>query len=262
MWLAFLHHAPHCRSWERTCKSLGRVDWMFRVALAGMLLLSIMATAQTARRVGSAPPDSAPAVSPISSCVWQGPARALLADSFSSIGSGRLDVFAQDNRLLVEVNHAAPSAAATTPPDLPQAPSAVPGGRNSTDDAHDLSGTRFVPPTLTVEQNTNNKRWRTLDNKFILLHTLSTVALVADLETTVRGLAAQPKATELNPIFGEHPTRARLYGIAVPLNAVSLYLSYHYKKTAPSRSVWKLGPEMSIAVHTAAAINNLIVTHR
>ncbi|MGA8837675.1 MAG: hypothetical protein WCF74_16885 [Candidatus Sulfotelmatobacter sp.] len=118
-----------------------------------------------------------------------------------------------------------------------------------------------MPPTLAVEQNTN-KRWRTLDNKFTLLHTLSTVALVGDLETTVRGLAAQPKATELNPIFGEHPTRARLYGIAVPLNAFSFYLSYHYKKTAPSRSVWKLGPGMSIAVHTAAAINNLIVTHR
>jgi hypothetical protein len=48
----------------------------------------------------------------------------------------------------------------------------------------------------------------------------------------------------------------------VPLSAFSFYLSYHYKKMEPSRSVWKVAPGLSIAIHTAAAINNLIVTHR
>jgi hypothetical protein len=88
------------------------------------------------------------------------------------------------------------------------------------------------------------------------------VALVADLETTVHALAGRPKTSELNGLFGAHPTRVRLYGIAVPLDAVSFYLSYRSKKTEPTRGVWKLAPGLSIAVHTAAAINNLIVAHR
>jgi hypothetical protein len=103
---------------------------------------------------------------------------------------------------------------------------------------------------------------RTLDGRFILLHTLSTGALFADLETTARALAGQTKATELNGLFGGHPTRARLYGIAVPLDAVSFYLSYRSKKIEPRRNMWKVAPGLSIAVHTAAAINNLIVAHR
>jgi len=144
---------------------------------------------------------------------------------------------------------------------LPEAPGTV--GREPATAAATpaLRETAFVPPTLAMERNTN-KSWHTLDRKFILLHTLSTMALIADLETTARGLARQPKPTELNPLFGSDPTRARLYGIGVPLSAFAFYLSYHSKKIAPRRSVWKVGPELSIAVHSAAAINNLIVTHR
>jgi len=124
----------------------------------------------------------------------------------------------------------------------------------------DTSGILLALPAMAVEPNANN-RGHILDRKFILLHSLSTVALLADLETTARAIAAQPRAPELDPLFGEHPTRARLYGIAVPLNALSFYLSYHAKKTEPKRRFWIIGPGVSIAVHSAAAINNLIATH-
>jgi hypothetical protein len=97
-----------------------------------------------------------------------------------------------------------------------------------------------------------------VDRRFIVLHTLSAMALVADVETTVRVLAEQPKANELNPLFGGRPTRARLYGIGLPLNALSFYLSYHYKRMNPNGRVWKLGPGLCIAFHTAAALNNLV----
>jgi hypothetical protein len=149
----------------------------------------------------------------------------------------------------------------TTNVNFPEAPSAIWNGPNPTGTTLAPSGTAFVPPTLAIERNTN-KSWHTLDRKFILLQTFSTMALLADLETTARGLAQQPRATELNPLFGKDPSRARLYGIAVPLNIFPFYLSYHSKKIAPRRSVWKVGPEMCIAVHTAAAINNVIVTRR
>jgi hypothetical protein len=38
-------------------------------------------------------------------------------------------------------------------------------------------------------------------------------------------------------------------------------VSYHYKKIQPGGNLWKLGPGISIAVHTAAAINNLVALH-
>ncbi len=99
-----------------------------------------------------------------------------------------------------------------------------------------------------------------MDRKFILLQALSAMALVADVETTVRDLQGQTIG-ELNPLFGQHPTRARLYGMNVPLNILTFYVSYHYKKSQPNRNLWKVAPAVSIAVHTGATVNNLIVAH-
>jgi hypothetical protein len=214
-------------------QSLDEVARMLRLALASVLLLSIGAVSQTAPQVDHARP---------------------------------------------EADQAATSAAATISPDLPEAPSAIERALKSTDSAPgfvapdlvapdlvapdlvapDLGGTRFVSPAA-GERNKGSAP-RTLDRKFILLQTLSAAALVADVETTMRDLGGQ-RASELNPLFGQHPTRARLYGINVPLNVLSFYVSYHFKKTDPSRSLWKVGPALSLAVHATATINNLIVAH-
>jgi hypothetical protein len=156
-----------------------------------------------------------------------------------------------------EVDRAA--ATAPTPvPDLPEAPSAI-GGSSNSDDAPPMTGMHFV--ATTVEGRSYNGNPRTLDSRFILLQALSAVALVTDVETTVRDLQGS-KSVELNPLFGQHPTRARLYGINVPLNLLSFYVSYRYKKREPQGRAWKVGPALFIAVHTAAAINNLVVGQR
>jgi hypothetical protein len=196
---------------------------MLRLAFVSVLLLSVVAASQTALPVGTPLPDSLASSTPPSSCPGQSPT----ADSSS----------------------------------LPDAPSASFGSPNKSDRMGDTSGSQMAPTAMAVEPSTN-RRPHTLDRKFILLHSLSTVALLTDLETTARGIAATPKAAELNPLFGAHPTRARLYGIAVPLDALSFYLSYRAKKNEPKRSLWIIGPGVSIAVHSAAAINNLIAAHR
>lgn len=196
---------------------------MLRLAFTSVLLLSVMATSQTALPVGPARSDSMPSSTPTSSCQSQSPAVAC--------------------------------------PSLPDAPSVFHDSPNNSEGMGGTSGFLLAPPAMAVEPNANSCG-RILDRKFILLYSLSTVALLADLETTARAVAAQPSATELNPLFGEHPTRARLYGIAVPLNALSFYLSYHAKKTEPKRRWWIIGPGVSLAVHSSAAINNLIATHR
>jgi len=145
-------------------------------------------------------------------------------------------------------------------PEFPDAPSVGSLGSSSVDqDARDQIAAQFIPTALSIEPNTV-QRWHTLDANFIFFQALSTAALIADSETTLRGLKQNPNATELNPLFGKHPTPARLYGIAVPLQVFNVAFSYHLKKVAPRRSEWKFIPKLSIAVHSIAAVNNLVVT--
>jgi hypothetical protein len=215
---------------------------VLKLVLTSASLLSILAAAQNATQV-STPPNPSP---PLLICS----------------GQNQKDDCAQKGGRIPEPSEAAEGrAAARSSEDLPEAPSQSARGSNEAQGSDDANGTRFVPLALTAEPN-SNKSVHTLDRSFILLHSLSAVALIADLETTARSFEGQANATELNPLFGPHPTRARLYGITVPLNALSFYVSYRYKKIEPDRKTWKIAPGLCIAIHTAAAINNLIATHR
>lgn len=117
------------------------------------------------------------------------------------------------------------------------------------------SGVSFATPAET------NKSRRVLDRKFILLQSLSTLAMVADIESTAHALEGKSGAAELNPLFGRHPTRARMYGIGVPVNALTLFLSYRAKKIAPTRRLWELAPALTTAIHAGAATNNILASH-
>lgn len=148
---------------------------------------------------------------------------------------------------------------AATPADLPAAPSSLRtcSGDNTTRTPQIAASAPQLPVVLP------SSTARTIDRKFILLQTFSTLALVSDLESTAHVVAGrQPQASEVDPLFGKHPTRARLYGIGVPLDAFVIYMSYHAKKVAPKRKLWEIGPALSIAIHSAATINNLAVASR
>lgn len=213
---------------------------MFRLALASVFLLPIAASSQTATPIDVAAPDSTRFLSPTS----------------SHVGAG-----AKVNCLPVEIKREGASSAATIFSNLPEAPEPFSGESTDThgNDTRNVSGMGVAAPI--VEQPTDRSS-STMDRQFILLNALSTAALVADVETTIHAVGGETQANELNPLFGAHPTRARLYGITLPLNALSFYLSYHAKKTMPKRRIWEIGPGLSIAAHSAAAINNLIVAGR
>lgn len=117
------------------------------------------------------------------------------------------------------------------------------------------SGVSFATPAET------NKNRRVLDRKFIFLQSLSTLAMVADIESTAHALEGKSGAAELNPLFGQHPTRARMYGIGAPVNALTLFLSYRAKKIAPTRRLWELAPALTMAIHAGAAANNILASH-
>ena len=231
---------------------------MPKLTLFGLLILPTIAVAQTARPLVIVPSDFTTPVIILPWCVSQKPDGTPLP---ASMPPDTLDrgVCAVENRSLIAFKGTATTTALKAASALPDAPSSVWSTSTTSDDTRETSETGFVLPTLRMERNAN-EGWHTLDRKFFLLNAFSTVALLADLETTARGLAAQPKAVELNPLLGKHPSTARLYGTGLSINALLIYQSYHFKKLGPRRKVWTIAPKISIVVHTAAAINNLIAT--
>jgi hypothetical protein len=153
-------------------------------------------------------------------------------------------------------NHV-PSAAASS---LFESPRAI-GDCGSASDATCAIKREASPiATFSAQAEVNNSR-RVLDRKFILFHSLNTLAMVADIESTAHALAGKSGAVELNPLFGQHPTRARMYGIGVPVNALTFFLSHRAKKVAPSRRLWELAPAMTMAIHAGAVTNNIMAAH-
>jgi hypothetical protein len=100
------------------------------------------------------------------------------------------------------------------------------------------------------------KKPKTIDRQFLILNAMMVAATVADAETTLNCVSA-PSCQEINPLLGSHPTRGRVYAVGVPLTALAIYLSYHYKRVSPSRAWWKAYPLVLTGVHTFGALNNV-----
>jgi hypothetical protein len=138
--------------------------------------------------------------------------------------------------------------------ELPDAPSAAVAPRsqdNSTAQGPMLTG--LAVRTLSIQEDTFRKP-KTVDRQFILLNALAVAATVVDLELSVRCIEAG-KCVEGNPLFGKHPSRAKLYAINIPVSTLLLYMSYHYKKVAPRRRLWMYFPVLASVVCSAAAFN-------
>lgn len=97
--------------------------------------------------------------------------------------------------------------------------------------------------------------------EFGLLAMAAAVATVMDVESTVRA-QRDPEAVEVNSwIYGERPSRARMYGVNLPLAAGFAYLAYNLKRSSsPSShsSAWRAPLLLLSAGHAAAALANLV----
>jgi hypothetical protein len=58
------------------------------------------------------------------------------------------------------------------------------------------------------------------DHRFLIFAAVQVAATIADAETTQWALHSNPQAGEMNPLFGRHPDRARMYGVAFSITAV------------------------------------------
>lgn len=115
-------------------------------------------------------------------------------------------------------------------------------------------------PTKTSYAQSTKPRQKIADKKFWILAGLQVGASIADFETTQWALRSSPGAREMNSLFGQRPTRLRMYGIGLPITAFQIALQYHAKSTADrtgrARAAWIVGASINTGLHTALAIHN------
>jgi hypothetical protein len=99
------------------------------------------------------------------------------------------------------------------------------------------------------------------DAELVLLAITATLAAVLDVESTVHA-QRDPEAVEVNSwIYGERPSRHRMYGISLPVTIGFAYLGHRLKKMYPSGPnswAWRAPLTALTLGHGAAAIANFI----
>jgi len=98
------------------------------------------------------------------------------------------------------------------------------------------------------------------DKKFWVLAGLEVGATVADFETTQWAQRVRPDGGELNPLYGRHPGRARMYGIGVSITSLQILMQFRSKQKAQARGksgkAWIVGALLNTGVHTFLAVHN------
>ena len=86
----------------------------------------------------------------------------------------------------------------------------------------------------------------------------ASVALtVADVELTHSCVNNVAGCRERNPLFGPHPTRARMYSISLPITSALLGVSYYVRRKNKANWAWKVPPISLTASHAAGVVSNL-----
>ena len=82
-------------------------------------------------------------------------------------------------------------------------------------------------------------------------------SMVADIELTQNCLATVRGCYETDPIYGTHPSRARMYAINVPINAAVSYLSYKALTGKRLSRMWAW-PQLALAgTHFGGVVTNI-----
>jgi hypothetical protein len=142
------------------------------------------------------------------------------------------------------------SAMAETKTNVPDAPSQlVTQARAAEGPRAAFISQRSAKPAAFGEKGDPHRR------AFLLLSVAAGVATVADIEITTHCLQTKPNCREMNPLFGSHPSRGRLYATAVPLTLGQVWFSNYLRKKHPERKLWML-PTLSVTIgHTFGAMS-------
>ena len=99
-------------------------------------------------------------------------------------------------------------------------------------------------------------RPKVVDRTFVLVTGMSAAAMVLDTELTVHCLQ-KGTCTELNPLLGSSPSRARLYATNVPMMLGGVMVSRWLKSRNPNSKLWMLIPFSDTASHGIGAATGL-----
>ncbi|HXQ25383.1 MAG TPA: hypothetical protein VN822_03140 [Candidatus Acidoferrales bacterium] len=98
------------------------------------------------------------------------------------------------------------------------------------------------------------------NKKFWIFAGLQIGTTIADIETTQLALSSNPQSHELNPLFGSHPGRPRMYSIGMALTGIQLLLQHHVKarseRTGRAKGLWIVGASVNTSLHTFLAVHN------
>lgn len=111
----------------------------------------------------------------------------------------------------------------------------------------------LVQPVVVVPR----KPKPTSTKKFWAVTAFSAAMTVADIELTQNCLATVRGCYETDPIYGTHPSRARMYAINVPINAAVSYLSYKTMTGKRLTRMWAW-PQLALtATHFGGVVTNI-----
>ncbi len=97
----------------------------------------------------------------------------------------------------------------------------------------------------------------TFDRSFAILAMVSAATMVADIELTANCMRTVVNCRELNPLLGSDPSRARLYGVNVPIYMSGVVLSRMLKRKFPERKLWMM-PLLSLTgTHASGVASNM-----
>jgi hypothetical protein len=97
----------------------------------------------------------------------------------------------------------------------------------------------------------------TFNRTFTFLAAVSAAATIADIELTANCLKTVGNCRETNPLLGSNPSRARLYGVNVPIYASQLMMSRMLQRRFPQRKLWMVPFLSSTGTHVVGAASNL-----
>lgn len=96
------------------------------------------------------------------------------------------------------------------------------------------------------------------NRSFAVLATLSAATMVADIELTANCVRNSGNSCrEANPLLGSDPSRARMYGLNVPIYMSELLLSRMLNRKLPERKLWMM-PLLSMTwTHAVGVASNM-----
>jgi hypothetical protein len=113
----------------------------------------------------------------------------------------------------------------------------------------------FVTTPVPREQNAAVDR--TVDKKFLILFGMTAALTVTDIELTQRCMRAGT-CHEANFLCGTNPTRARMYGINIPILGGQAIFSAWLKRRHPERNGWMISPIADSVAHGVGSVSGAI----